>query len=75
MNFETTLKLHCFIFYGGFVSLVVWILTLMIIGMFFAPITNTYVGIVFLFWGMISACAVITEAGNFGGDMFVGRRL
>ena len=75
MNFETTLKLHCFIFYGGLVSLFVWIFGLITIGLFFAPVTDPYLGVGFLFWGMISASAVLSEVGNFGGDMFVGRIL
>ena len=75
MKLETDIKISYVLFYGGLISLVSWILTLMIIGMFFAPVTDPYLGIGFLFWGMISASAVLTEVGNFGGDRFVGRRL
>lgn len=66
MKFENELKIHCLIFYGGLTGLFAWLFGLIIIALFFLPITNPYLGIGFLLWGAISASAVIIEAENFG---------
>ena len=73
MKLETDIKISYILFYGGVISLAAWILTLIIIMVFFAPITDTYVGVAFLFWGMISTSAVITQAGNHGCDPVIRR--
>ena len=66
MKFETELKIHCIMFYGGLISLLIWIISSVIIMLFFSPVTDTVLSIMFLLWGMISASFVIIEADNFG---------